>query len=278
MIPIIAHIYGPIFINSYGLAIALSLLLFSWLFLRHPKRSAIISTEHFYNLITICVLAGIIGARILYILSIDQALSIREMLSIHEGGLSFLGGLIAILLVVPLYLRSIKVPLLPLLDLAALYAPLIYTGSRIGCFMAGCCYGITCSSWYSIVYTHPATHAPLFIPLLPTQLISAFSGILIFLVLQYLSTKKIVKIPGIMLGSYLLLTSLERFIIDFWRADRLLIYPDHTWQQKNLIPVLSVDQWIALSTGLLAVVFLIFIKNYKNKNVLDRKKTHNEHI
>src|SRR5438132_1565536 len=99
------HICGPVSIHSYGFAIALGLFIFSILFLRHPGRAQLLSREKCLEIISIALVSGILGARLLYVInSWDRFESFGEFFHIWSGGLSMLGGLIAILVVVPLYL------------------------------------------------------------------------------------------------------------------------------------------------------------------------------
>lgn len=246
MYPQILHIYGPFSINSYGLMIALGLLLFLWLVTRDPRREKILSTDQLSNTIMVGVIAGLLGGRLLYFLSEQhQIKTFLDFFALWQGGLSILGAIIAILICVPLYLRSQNIPALPFFDLAAVYAPLLQSISRIGCFLAGCCYGMHTNLPWAITYTNPKSLAPLCMPLHPTQLYAALTLFGIFLFMKLYAQNRYNK-PGQLISLYLILTSLGRFFIDFWRADRIFVLMTGDW--------LSVNQLIAL--GMACVGFI----------------------
>lgn len=258
MYPVIAHIYGPFAINSYGFFIALALTLFTWRAINDPQRSAIISVDNFFNALFIAIIAGVVGSRILFILSNPEQMSFGDMLKIWEGGLSFLGAVIAVLIVIPIYLKTINTPLLPFLDLVGLYAPLAYGCARIGCFFAGCCYGLPTNAPWAVIFTHPESRAPLCVALHPTQLYSVISAMIIFGLL-HLSRATWAKKQGQIISSYLALAGLERFIVDFWRNDRLFIATSN-----RLISAFSVDQWVALATLAVGIIALVIATSKKN--------------
>lgn len=246
------HIWGPFSIYSYGLAIAVALLVFIWLSLRHPWRSAIIGRDKYIETVCLSLVVGLAGARILFIInSFHKFDSLWELFSLWSGGLSMLGGIIAILLFLPWYLKKIKVPLLPLLDLAALYAPLLHAIARLGCFMAGCCYGKPASLPWSIVYTDPQTEAPLNIPLHPTQLYTAGLLLIAFLFFYFIVQKK-VHCSGQLLMIYLMVEGMLRFSMDFVRAD--IEY--FSFDSAHLI---SAHQWIALGMFVISLIGFVVV-------------------
>jgi phosphatidylglycerol:prolipoprotein diacylglycerol transferase len=234
------HIYGPLSIHSFGVMIALGLLVFIWLMERHPRFTSILTREQFHAVLSYAILAGVIGGRILYVISSwDLLESPLEAFEIWHGGLSIMGAIVGIVLVIPLYLRANHIPVLPLFDLASIHAPIIQAIARIGCLLAGCCYGQPTTMPWAVTFFDLDSSAPCFIPLHPTQLYSALFSfgnfLLMYYVLQYYFKK-----PGQLLGAYFVLASGDRFIIDFWRADR--IYFDAPWSAA-----LSMHQWIAMA-------------------------------
>ena len=122
----------------------------------------------------------------------------------------------------PFYLKKINVPIIPLFDLAAIYAPLCQSIARLGCLTAGCCYGIATNSIFAVVYTNPNTLAIYNSAIHPTQLYSSaiLFGIFIFM---YFIGQHICKKQGELFAMYLTLAAFERFFVDFWRADRIMI-------------------------------------------------------
>ena len=178
-----------------------------------------------------------------------------------------LGGVIALLAVLPFYLKKHSINTLALCDLAAIYAPLLQAISRIGCFFAGCCFGIPTTLPFGILSSEcsldPAFakgfggQAALQTMLIhPTQLYSASALFGIFLLMYFLFQDWFKK-PGQLLCSYLILMSAERFIIDFWRADREFL---------SGFPTFSIPQLVAFVIGCISIIgFLYFTFWHKQK-------------
>lgn len=258
------HIYGPFYIHSFGVMIALGLIVFMWLVQRHPRFNSIITQDQFHAVLAYAIIAGVVGGRILYVISSWDLLdSPLEAFEIWRGGLSVLGSIFGIIIIMPLYLYKQHIPILPLFDLAALHAPIIQAIARIGCFLAGCCYGMPSNMPWAVTFTDPECPAMCLVPLHPTQLYSALFSLSNFL-LMYFVLQYYFKKPGQLLGAYIVLASCDRFFIDFWRADRIYF-------ACPSIAALSMHQWIAL--GLFAFGWCIIgISSYRyqtgNKPVL----------
>lgn len=224
MHPRLLHIYGPIWIHSYGAMIALGFLTFLYFSLRHSTRKRYISTENYFNMVFVGLMGALIGGRLLYIFTNIHEFknSPIEVFFPWIGGFVVLGSIIGVLITVPLYLAHKKIPILPMLDLAALYAPLMHSIARLGCLFAGCCYGDATTSCLAITFTNAYSAAPLHIPLHPTQLYMSLASLFIFIFLQLL-WKALHKKAGSILFLFLLCENFSRFFIDFWRGDRHLI-------------------------------------------------------
>ncbi|MBA3954673.1 prolipoprotein diacylglyceryl transferase [Candidatus Dependentiae bacterium] len=212
---------GNFALSNYSVAIGVGLIVFLWRALQHPLRKKYISQEDFINLVVESALAGIVGGRLLHVIGDwHEYTSISQVLSIWNGGLSVFGSVIAVLIYAPLYLYKRGIPLLPILDLAALYGPLLQGIARTGCFLVGCCYGKPTTLPWGITYTNPDVFAPLFIKLHPTQLYSTGIFLVIFLVMRFINNQA--KLPvGSLAGLYIMFLSTERFIVDFFRGDRI---------------------------------------------------------
>ncbi len=144
----------------------------------------------------------------------------------------FFGGLILALIMTTVYIRITEKTRAPYYDLIAVGIPLFHTFGRLGCLFTGCCYGIPFE--YGIGYHHPLTEAPAETPLLPVQLIEAVLNFLLFLLLRKLFVRKIGQ--GKLLLLYLAVYSGYRFILEFFRGDRI----------RGFVGVLSTSQFIAL--------------------------------
>jgi phosphatidylglycerol:prolipoprotein diacylglycerol transferase len=235
-------LYGPLAIQSFGLFIVIGIILFTYLFLRDPRRKKLISPEQYYNLLSWALVAGFIGGRLLYAATNWDAIpSWTHIFAFWEGGYSLLGGILMLLAIVPYYLNKNHIPIMPLIDLVCVYAPLLQSISRVGCFFAGCCYGLPSAAPWAIAPTYCHTAGNL---LHPTQLYSAGLLLLIFLFFYFFG-KKLFKKTGQITGAYLFLMSSERFLVDFWRGDREFSF---------ISDLLSVSQLIALIIGLIGIL------------------------
>jgi phosphatidylglycerol:prolipoprotein diacylglycerol transferase len=246
------HIYGPICIYSFGAIIALGCIIIYRLLVKDQTRIKLIDTESLLNVFSLSIITAIVGGRLLYMItSYNQIQSITDIFALHEGGLSILGAIIAILCILPWYLKKINVPTLPFLDLISLYAPLLQAISRFGCFFAGCCYGKPTDVPWGITYKTHDTLAPTFCKLHPTQLYMACGDALIFLILFHFAQARFKK-PGQLLCLYLCCSSLNRFLVDFWRDDQEFL-------PIQLMRIFSLHQWIALGIIISSIACFIVI-------------------
>ncbi len=225
---------GPLTLHTYGLFVAIgfiSALLFT---LKITKTSGINAhqvTDMGFNMI----LWGVIGSRFMYVLFnlsfyLDQPLAI---LKVWEGGLVFSGGLLAAVLALA---WTIKRQGLSFWAAADLWAPGVALGQaigRIGCFMAGCCYGKPTEMPWGIVFSHPRSLAPLHISLHPTQLYSSLSGLIIFLVLVILHARDHFK--GQVILWFLILHSTGRLVIERFRGDFRGVVPGMDMSVTQLV-------------------------------------------
>ena len=250
MYPRLLHIYGPLWIQSYGVMIAIAFLVFTFFMYRNPRRAEIISDELFFNVIFVGLISAIIGGRLFFVLTEPEVFQSNwlEIFYPWAGGLGMLGSIIGILLVVPIYLKFYKVSILSVLDLAAIYAPLLHAIATFGCFFAGCCYGAVAPYWlrWTVVFTNPVGLAPINIPLYPTQIYSSLASLLVFFIIYLRATKFLFK-PGQILFTYLVLESVARFTLDFFRGDR------------DMVGLISSSQLVAIFIFIFSLIGFIYV-------------------
>jgi phosphatidylglycerol:prolipoprotein diacylglycerol transferase len=240
MYPEILHLS---FLHTYGVLVAAAFLSALWMASRLARRASL-NVDAVTNLGIYCALSAIGGAKVMMFL-VDlpyYAQHPGEILSIStlQAGGIFYGGLIAALAVAWWYMRKTKLP--PLVT-ADVFAPAIALGhgiGRLGCFSAGCCWGLQCDRPWAVTFTDPVANylvgVPLGVPLHPTQLYEAFAEFLIFGVLYWRVGKA--HAPGAILALYLMLYPAARFVVEFYR------YHD----QGNLFGgPLDTSQWISLA-------------------------------
>jgi len=148
------------------------------------------------------------------------------------GGMVFYGGLVGALASIPLYAKVIKRDIPTIVILLTPAFPLAHGIMRIGCFMAGCCYGIEHEA-LGITFARSLV-APNGVSLLPVQLYETIANIVIFVVL-WMYTKKH-RTPLKVLCLYGTLYATARFMLEFLRGDTL----------RGFIFTLSTSQFISV--------------------------------
>ncbi len=223
MHPILFHI-GRFGLPTYGFLAATALLIGLSLNVRSARRIGI-DPEHAWNLGILVVVAGIIGAKVLYIVNDWSNYSkhpgeIFSLATLQAGGV-FSGGLLGALLAGAWYMRRYNMPLLATCDAFAPGLALGHAIGRLGCFSAGCCYGKETHAFWGVTFTNELAHfnagTPLNVPLQPTQLIEAVVELLNFFFLYWLLRRR--KFDGQVFGSYMVIYGVARYFIEFLRGD-----------------------------------------------------------
>jgi phosphatidylglycerol---prolipoprotein diacylglyceryl transferase len=234
---------GDFALPTYGLLVALAFLTALWITGRLAQRAGM-DRELILNLGIYCVLAGMIGAKLLMFLFdlpfyLENPGEIFSFTTLRAGGV-FFGGLIAGLAMAFFYMRAKGLPFLVTADLFAPGIALGHAIGRLGCFSAGCCWGVACDRSWAVTFTNPAANrnvgTPLGIPLHPTQLYEAAAETLIFAILYRAIGKP--HAPGAIISLYLLLYPAVRFVVEFFRAHE---------QANPFGGPINTSQWIALA-------------------------------
>lgn len=160
------------------------------------------------------------------------------------GGMVYYGGLIGGIIAGGIYIRHKKLPLAEYSDICAPAVPLFHVFGRIGCFLGGCCYGI--ESKFGFIYSHALDPAANGVRRFPIQLAEAAVNFLIFLVLYRLLKNN--KLHGKLFCLYLIIYSVCRFILEFWRGDVI----------RGFVLGMSTSQFISILIFIFALVILYF--------------------
>jgi len=224
---------GPVTVYTYGVLAAVGFLLGLWWAYRQAPRAGL-DPRKVWNLGVYGILVALVSSKLWFIFSMWDyyVANPREIFSMEtfQSAGTFYGGVIGGILWVVLYAHFQKMPLLGVLDLAAAPVALGHSIGRVGCFMAGCCYGKPTSLPWGVTFTNPIAEriagTPLNVSLHPTQLYEAGAEFLNFLLLVWLGTRQ--RFAGQLVGAYFILYGIERGAIEFLRADpgRTMMFHD----------------------------------------------------
>lgn len=162
------------------------------------------------------------------------------------------GGIIGGILAAWIYCKVAKLKFMKYFDLVMPSVALAQGFGRIGCFLAGCCYGKETESAFHIIF-HDSAYAPNNVPLIPTQLISSGLDFLNCIFLMWFAGKK--KGDGQVAGLYLVCYSVGRFVLEFFRGDL----------ERGSVGSLSTSQFIAIFTAVAGVVLFFWFGKRKTE-------------
>jgi phosphatidylglycerol---prolipoprotein diacylglyceryl transferase len=244
---------GPFTVYTYGVMLAAAYLLGLQLAIYRSKKAGL-DSGRVLDLGVYLVIAALVGAKLLLLLVNFGYFGTnpREILVLARSGGVFYGGLIGATLVAFWYIRRHQLPLWTTCDMFAPGIALGHVIGRLGCLMAGCCYGLPTTRPWGITFTDPfaATNVgtPLNIPLHPTQVYEAGAE-LIILGLLLVTERKGRTFPGRTFWLYMLLYAISRFVIEFYRGD-----------ERGVIMGLSTSQFISVILAPLSIVMLVILR------------------
>ena len=231
---------GPLTVYGYGLMIAIGVLIAYTVGEYRAKKQNLSADELFWLTIS-CLVGGIVGAKLLfYIVEIKEVIRNPKILLDVTHGFVVYGGIIGGIGVGWLYCKIRKLDFLRYFDLVMPSIAIAQGFGRVGCMFAGCCYGRETDSWCGVVFTN-SDFAPNGVKLLPTQLFMAGGDLLIMAVLLWYAAKRPMR--GRTSALYLILYSIGRFIIEFFRND-----------DRGTIGMLSTSQFIAVFTLIVGIL------------------------
>ena len=207
--------------------------------------------ESFDDYLTYIILGIIIGGRLGYVFFYNfgyYSQNLIEIIMIWQGGMSFHGGLLGVILATLLFAKKNNHNPFEYLDIVALVSPIGIFFGRIANYINSELYGIETKMPWAVkfikvdeLFRHPS------------QLYEAASeGLILFIILLYFRYKGFLKMPGIISGIFLTFYSFFRFIVEFFRA------PDE--QLGYLFFNLTMGQIISLIFFIIGI-YLIFKKN-----------------
>ncbi len=252
--PVAIQIFS-IEIRWYSLAYIMGILL-GWYLCKKIFISNLQIKEKFDDFITFIILGIIIGGRVGYVFFYNfnyYSSNLIDIFKIWQGGMSFHGGLIGVIVVSIWFSNKNNHNAFNYLDAVSIVAPIGIFFGRIANFINSELYGIETKIPWAVkfiqiddLYRHPS------------QLYEAFfEGFVLFFILIYFRKKGFMKFPGFISGLFLFFYSIFRFIIEFFRV------PDE--QLGYLLFNLTMGQIISLIFFLIGIYLLITKYEYKKE-------------
>src|SRR6266705_2057913 len=251
---------GPLHLTWYGLMYVVAIIMGLWVIRGYTARMGI-SNDIKYRVVWWCIVAGLIGGRLYFVIQQPNFVSYylanpQHILATWEGGMAFFG---AIFFVIPVLFWRAKVervnPLVAI-DAGVLFAAAGQIFGRIGNLINGDIIGYPSTLPWSTVYQNPNSYACLNpatcnVPVQPAALYELLANIVLLVIMLYLSHR--LCRPGVLMLVYLFGYVTTQFLLFFARANTVVTFLGLDWGLKQA-------QWTSLIVFILLIplTFLVF--------------------
>ncbi len=251
---------GSFSLHGYGLMIGIGIIA-AVIIATLRAKGAGLNADKVLGMILWSTIVGFGGGKLLYIIVEHDRLADDPWGVLGPSGFVVYGGLICGISFSVLYTKLTKISFARYIDLLIPSLAIGQGFGRLGCLMAGCCYGRPAGPGEWGIVFPPGCDAPSGVALVPTQVYMAigdFAIAAILLIIDY-ATRGKNRTPGTLIVGYLLMYSVGRFLIEFLRND-----------DRGSVGALSTSQFIAIFMVAAAIVIWIVqktrYKNGKNEN------------
>ena len=205
-------------IYSYGFFIVMGAVMGVAYLSYRGKKEFNIPFDTVNSLFLLLLLGAFIGGKFFLIFEDPQRYTSNLSELFSGRGFVFYGSLLFCIPIMLWFFRKHKLPVLDMLDIMAIVTVIVHGFGRIGCFMAGCCYGKEYHGPLSVTFSNPESFAkPLNTPLHATQLYSVFMILAIGIALYFIKHRK--AFPGQVFLLYLILYGIGRSVVEIFRGD-----------------------------------------------------------
>ena len=223
MHPILFQLSHPhLVLRSYGAMLFVAFVAGVWHAVNSAKRrpQERISVDNTLDVSIWMIISGILFARLVFV-ALDPDRSQyhwNNILAIWNGGISFDGALGGALLAMAIFCAIKRIPFLSMADRCAAPAMIGYAIGRVGCLLNGCCYGRPTNLPWGIKFQDQVGNVTFWTPPShPTQLYATLISLVWYVLLTYRERKGRAYI-GELTCLYMMMSAIERFTIEFWRA------------------------------------------------------------
>ncbi|WP_315116733.1 prolipoprotein diacylglyceryl transferase [uncultured Clostridium sp.] len=238
-------------IYGYGTMIAIGILS-AILLLNYRIKDKKYNEEHVFNMIIAGILSGVLGGKLLYIITEFKYIIQDPSSILKDFGYGFViyGATIGGALGVYLYCRKRKWNTLEMFDLIIPSVALAQGFGRIGCFLAGCCYGRATTLPIGVDFTNSPFVTPGILRH-PTQIYSSIFDFLLAAFLIWYSKRN--KNAGRVFALYVIIYGIGRIAIEFLRDD-----------PRGAVGLMSTSQFISVFTIIIGIV-IFNLNRFKSK-------------
>ncbi len=176
--------------------------------------------DKIFDLLFWIIVGALLGGKLFYIWFNFDSFSASSLIEKIRYGFVFYGGFLGGITAGIIWLKKYKKPLLPALDFFAVPLALGHAIGRIGCFLAGCCYGKIAHNFLGVKYTDPHSLVPHHlhnVSLYPVQIMESVLVLLLFFILFHFYKRP--HKNGVIFAGYLFGYGIIRFALEFFRFD-----------------------------------------------------------
>ena len=267
----------PFSLHWYGLLIAMGF----WVSMLYARRQAARENEDpekVQDMAFWLLLFGLMGARFIFILTRWDVYMQNplKILTFWEGGFVFYGGFIGAAFTLIYYTTVHKLPFFKYADLLIPFLAMAHAVGRLGCLMAGCCFGEPTEMAWGIQFpSGSACHVQHLrlgdvgandpsLAVHPTQLYEAVAELIMFFYLSWLRMRK--RFHGQVLLAWLIGYPIIRSVIEMYRGDK--IRGIYKLIEADWFPAMSTSQYISILVALSAVGTWLYLRRTHAKPLL----------
>lgn len=234
-----------LFIPSYGLCVCTAVFLCAVLVFNKARKNNI-NTDNLMVLVAISIGCAMLGGVFLYIVvsydfaTICKQIATGELLFLKSPGIVFYGALLGGIAGGIAALKILKLPTQAVEACVVPYIPLGHAVGRVGCLLAGCCYGLPYNGVFAVSTIFDKSGSTHF----PIQAAEALFNLLIMKILLLYEKKTRMKYS--ILAMYFALYSFLRFCLEFFRGDLI----------RGKLLFFSTSQWISVAVFLISLVVM----------------------
>lgn len=249
----VAFQLGPLSVHWYGIGYVVAFLAGAWVARRHVVARGVPEQE-VGNLLFWCIVTGLIGARLFYVLQSGLAYYLTHpqyILAVWQGGMAFFGAVFAGAATLVFLCWKRRLDFWTVFDGAALFAAVGQPIGRIGNVINGDILGPPSNLPWAMQYSNPHALAPsLFVPYQPAAVYEGLTTLAILAILLLIRRRGVPA--GVLAITYVALYTVSQILIPFLRTTE---------------PVIGLGlrqlQWTAIGVLVLGVPLLILARRYR---------------